>query len=276
MKKLTAVLLILTLAIFMFGCGDSNAVSSSSESENSDTTSESATQSTEGDIVKESNKITVNESSASFIGKNYEEVKQTLENYGFTNIVLDPTEYKYDYAHEDGAVRFVSAGDTLFGSSFDPGDSIDVDKEMIINYYVYTPDHEEEKEEKLPNLTVDNCEDLQVMLNNPADIDNSYTAFGIAYAGRTFEFDGCVRSVMNHGNYDTRYDILISGGDFDPDHQNGPSFKFTNVSGSDLGVGLFVDDVVREGANVHVTAIVKYFDSTSGVFNIEPVKVESR
>lgn len=276
MKKLTAILLILALAIFMFGCSDSST-SNSNDSNNASVTDKSEEQSDTGDIsMEEENKITVNESSASFMGRNYEEVKQILEDYGFTNIVLEQSTYKYDYEHEDGVVRFVSAGDTLFGSSFDPGDSIDADKEMIINYYAYTPDPDQQKEEELPNLTVDNCEDLQIMLDNPADIDSSYTAFGIAYAGRTFEFDGCIRSVMNHDNYNTRYDVLISGGDFDPDHQNGPSFKFTNVSGSDMGVGLFAEDVIREGANVHVTAVVKFFDSSSGVFNIEPVKVTSR
>lgn len=123
------------------------------------------------------------------------------------------------------------------------------------------------------NLTVDNCPELAEILNNKAEIDESYSAFASKYEGKVIEFDGRIDNCQNHGNYTTRFDYLVSAGDYDPDHQIGPTFKFENVSYNDLNTDL---DTVSVGINVHIIAKVENFDSNSGLFFLEPVSVTER
>lgn len=273
MRRFISLLLAAILVICLAGCGDSSgeASSSSTEAESVEVSKEAVDSAEESNTVS---KIIVDKNSIDYEGMNYLDVEQDLKNMGFTNIELKGKEPITVGSKQNGEVDYISVGDGLFDIFFDEGDEVDADTHIEIHYFIINEDEEEQVDDTV--LTIDNCAELKAMLENPADIDESYTAFGITYAGRTFEFDGCVRSVQNHEGYDTRYDILISGGDFDPDHQYGPSFKFTNVSGSDLGVGLWMDDVVYEGANVHVKAIVKNFSQTTGIFTIEPVEVTSR
>lgn len=123
------------------------------------------------------------------------------------------------------------------------------------------------------NLTIDNCPELAEILNNKAEIDESYSAFASKYEGKVIEFDGRIDYCQNHGSYTTRFDYLVSAGDYDPDHQIGPTFKFEDVSYYDLNTNL---DTVSVGLNVHIVAKVENFDSNSGLFFLEPVSITGR
>lgn len=123
------------------------------------------------------------------------------------------------------------------------------------------------------NLTIDNCPELAEILNNKAEIDESYSAFASKYEGKVIEFDGRIDNCQNHGSYTTRFDYLVSAGDYDPDHQIGPTFKFEDVSYYDLNTNL---DTVSVGLNVHIVAKVENFDSNSGLFFLEPVSITGR
>ncbi len=123
------------------------------------------------------------------------------------------------------------------------------------------------------NLTVDNCPELAAMLSNKAEIDASYSAFAAKYKGRIIEFDGRIDYCTTHGNYSTRFDYLVSAGNYNPDSQIGPSFKFENVNYYDLNTDL---DTVRVGLNVRIVAEVVSFNSNSGLFYLDPVSVTSR
>ncbi len=111
------------------------------------------------------------------------------------------------------------------------------------------------------------------MLSNKAEIDESYSSFATQYNGRIIEFDGRIDYCTKHGNYNTRFDYLVSAGDYDPNHQVGPSFKFEDVNYTDLHTNL---DTVSVGLNVHIVAKVISFDSNSGLFYLEPVSITGR
>ena len=128
-------------------------------------------------------------------------------------------------------------------------------------------------EEPEPNLTVENCPELAAILSNKAEIDASYSAFASKYKGRIIEFDGRIDYSAKHENFKTRFDYLVSAGDYDPDHQIGPSFKFEDVSYSDLHTDL---DTVSVGLNVRIVAKVVSFNSNTGLFYLEPVSVTGR
>lgn len=123
------------------------------------------------------------------------------------------------------------------------------------------------------NLTVSNCPELAAMLSNAADMDPSYADFATKYEGRTIEFDGSTDYCTTHDNYNTRFDYLLSVGDYNPDHVIGPSFKFNDVSYYDLHTDI---DTVGAGLNVHIVATVESYDSNSGLFYLKPVSVTRR
>ena len=106
-----------------------------------------------------------------------------------------------------------------------------------------------------------------------ASSDPAYEEFASKYKGRKIEFDGRVDYLMNNGNYNTRYDFLLSAGDYDPDTQIGPNFKFENVNFYDLHSDL---DSIQVGQNVHIIAIVDEFDSEHELFFLSPVSVTGR
>lgn len=204
--------------------------------------------------------ITMNESSGSFDGMDYLEVEKAFKNLGFTNITLESTTIKSN-SHTDGEVSEVE----IDGHSFDSGDVFKPDEKVVIKYYIV--------EEPEPNLTVENCPELAAILSNKAEIDASYSAFASKYKGRIIEFDGRIDYSAKHENFKTRFDYLMSAGDYDPDHQIGPSFKFEDVSYSDLHTDL---DTVSVGLNVRIVAKVVSFNSNTGLFYLEPVSVTGR
>lgn len=216
--------------------------------------------------------------------KNYTEVEKALKSLGFTNIKHNVL---YDIVlgwTDEGEVDSVSI---VGNTDFKRGDVFTSDSEVIITYHMKEEDDPNKPtepasestetpattEEPLPNLTVDNCPELAAMLANKAEIDESYSDFVRKYDGRVIEFDGRIDYCTKHGDYNTRFDYLVSAGDYDPDHQIGPTFKFENVAYYDLHTTL---DTVSVGLNVHIVAEVVSFDSNSGLFYLDPVEITGR
>lgn len=122
------------------------------------------------------------------------------------------------------------------------------------------------------NYTVNSCNDLAKILSMKETLAPEYSDFATKYRGAVIEFDASVVSLCKHENYNTRYDLLISAGNYDPNHQIGPNFKFEDVSMSDMNA----DDTIRVGDNVRIEAKVVKFDSNSELFYLDPVSVTHR
>ena len=210
-------------------------------------------------------------------GKKYEEVKQAFEDAGFTNIdTKEIADLKAEEADKEGEVSEISIDDK---NQISKEDKFEKDAEVVITYRtcISSENQETKKKKKKKVLTVKNCDELKSILANKAEIDSSYSDFAWKYEGRTIEFDGRIDYVVNHGEYSTRYDILMTAGDYDPNHQTGPVFKFENVAAYDLDLNtLFLEDEIQVGKNVCIKAKVNYFDSDSGLFFLEPVSVKAR
>ena len=72
---------------------------------------------------------------------------------------------------------------------------------------------------QLPSvLAVDNCEDLADLFSGADDYEKA-AKFSEMYYGKTIQFEGSVDYIVFHGSYNTRYDILLSAGDYSEDHQ---------------------------------------------------------
>jgi hypothetical protein len=71
--------------------------------------------------------------------------------------------------------------------------------------------------------------------------------------------------VQHHGNYDTRYDILVGPGDAGPKTRAGPAFKYENVNMFDLKFGgKSVPSYVTEGDKIPFTAEVGEYKPNQG------------
>ena len=185
---------------------------------------------------------------------------------GFTNIeVVKFTTTGTLYT--DGEVFSVrsSSGPFNKGDTFDPENKIHIEYYVVEN--VIEPEH----------LTIDNCNDLKSILSNKAEFDPSYSSFASKYSGKIIEFDGRIDYAVNYKTYTTRYEILVSAGDYNSKSQIGPAFKFQDVTAGDLNPNaLFLSDQIWVGRNVKIVAKVKSFDSSSGLFFLTPVSVTGR
>ena len=112
-----------------------------------------------------------------------------------------------------------------------------------------------------------------------ADGYDLYEQFAGSNKGRTIQFDGVVAAIAPHGDYTTRFDILVYGGDSIEAGVTGPSFQFKDVSiVSDLNLtGSNIPDTLAEGQKVRVTAVIQRFDrGLSDLFFLDPVSTEIR
>lgn len=125
-------------------------------------------------------------------------------------------------------------------------------------------------------LTAATNADLAALLAGD-DCGDTIEQFASTYRGRTIEFDGHIADMSNHGDYETRYDILVRSGDFSESSANGPNFQFRDVNISDLHLaGSSIPDSVRQGDNLHVVAQVEGYDRSSCLFFLDPVSTEVR
>lgn len=126
-------------------------------------------------------------------------------------------------------------------------------------------------------LTVENCPDLVDVLQVKNEFDDIVKDFAKTFSGKIIEFDGNIAYVSNHGNYKTRYDILIYSGDYNASPMTGPAFQFSDVAIRDLGLSeSWSSDHVRAGTNVRIRAKVLAYKEASGLFMLKPVSLEER
>lgn len=126
-------------------------------------------------------------------------------------------------------------------------------------------------------LTPATSDDLAALLAEPDNCSDAIEQFASTYRGRTIEFDGNIAAMNNHGDDDTRYDVLVSPGDFSESSALGPTFQFRDVNISDLHLaGSNTPDSVGQGDNLHFIAQVEDYDSSSCLFFLNPVSTEVR
>lgn len=219
-------------------------------------------------------------------GRDYKSVVEAFEENGFTNIKLEKIEdLVLGWLTEEGEVEEVSVGGDF---EYSPDDWVEADTEVVIRYHVFPAEETEQKSEEDTTesrgeevvdevLTIENCEEFANMLLSNGESYEEYEVFSSKYKGRTIEFDGRIDHIMNHGNYDTRYDILVFAGDYDPNHQIGPAFKFEDVNALNLGLDtLCLQEKIQVGKNVRIVAKVDEFDRKSCLFFLNPISVTER
>lgn len=137
----------------------------------------------------------------------------------------------------------------------------------------------EEATEEIENneeevITIDNNEDFRKLLSLKNEFDPFIGEFSEKYYGKTIEFNGNIGNIQNFSTnnkvYKTRFNVLIQGGDFEPDSVSGPNFRFTNISGTKLPSGLVY------GENVKIKAKVGTYNKNNSLFELENISIERR
>lgn len=221
-------------------------------------------------------------------GQNYQEVVNSLEDAGFTNVSLEVIDdLVTGWITDDGDVEQVSVGGD---AKYNPDARYPADVAIVVSYHTFPKEDEPEEPtqssepttdnpETPENITVLNNEELAAVMAVENEYDPIVGVFVEKYKGKIIEFDGCIILVANHDDYDTRYDILLSAGDYvDEDTVNqGPLFKMEDVNTTDMGISdLYLPDFVSVGHNVHVVVTISEYDYDRGLFMLDPVSVEER
>lgn len=224
------------------------------------------------------------QSASSYKYQNYVDVQTELSKAGFTNISF---EILYDIVigwTEEGEVDSISVGGN---TEFEQGDIFKKDVSIVITYHMKKEDDpnkpaESEKPdyttqpsiEPAENLTVENCPDLAALLALPDPGDPSVSSFARKYYGRVIEFDGCVMNMQHHGDFNTRWDVLLTAGDYDENSSLGPNFRLTDVNIYDMNVS--GGDSVYTGLNVHIAAEVGDYNPNSQLFELDIIRMDIR
>jgi len=126
-------------------------------------------------------------------------------------------------------------------------------------------------------LTADKSREFAALLAVPDYCDERIAHFAAKYGGRTIEFDGSIANMANHGDYDTRYDILVAPGNKGPESTVGPAFKFEDVNLFDLSLtGAKSPDSVGEGDRLRFVAQVVDYNPNQCLLFLAPVSTRVR
>ncbi|MFJ5278335.1 DUF4839 domain-containing protein [Streptomyces parvulus] len=113
-------------------------------------------------------------------------------------------------------------------------------------------------------LKADSCDD--------ANLD-----FANRHPGQVIAFDGSIVNMAPHGDYDTRYDLLLGPGDKGPSTTAGPAFMYEDVNIPDLKLtGKKVPATVATGDKYRFVAKVGEYNADQCLFFLDPVSTEVR
>lgn len=127
-------------------------------------------------------------------------------------------------------------------------------------------------------LPVNNNADLATLLSLTDYCDGTIGDFAAKYKGQTIAFDAGIGAMGPHGDYDTRYDILLNAADYSETSSIGPNFQFRDVN--TVGDLHFTDpdypDTIGVGDNLRITAEVDKYEKASCLFLLKPVSTDFR
>lgn len=126
-------------------------------------------------------------------------------------------------------------------------------------------------------LTTESSAELRQMLELTDCCDSSIGDFATKFEGQVLSFDASIGAMGPHDGASTRYDVLISAGEFSETEAPGPAFQFRDVNlTSDLHYSGDVPETLGVGTNLHVMAEVVEFETSSCLFLLEPVETSVR
>jgi len=126
-------------------------------------------------------------------------------------------------------------------------------------------------------ITSQNSSKFAALLKTADHCDEANLDFATKHKGQKIAFDGSIVDMAPHGDYDTRYDLLLGPGDEGPQTADGPAFKYEDVNVFDLKLtGKRVPATVGEGDKFRFVAEVSEFNPIQCLFYLVPVSTKVR
>ncbi|WP_327112787.1 DUF4839 domain-containing protein [Streptomyces sp. NBC_01341] len=125
-------------------------------------------------------------------------------------------------------------------------------------------------------ITLENNPEFAALLKADS-CDDVNLDFATRYEGQTVAFNGSIRHMAPHGDYETRYDFLLGPGDEGPNTTIGPAFKYEDVNAGDLNLtGKKIPATVGVGDKFRFIAEVREFKAAQCLLFLHPVSTEVR
>lgn len=129
---------------------------------------------------------------------------------------------------------------------------------------------EESIEEK--TLTIED-KDFKYYMTNSLN-DEEYEKYFDSIQGIEVEFDGSIDIIQLREGYNTRYELLVTYGDYNETSITGPYMKVKDIAyGNEAGLEY---GIIDNGTNVKVKAKIVEFDMDRGYLVIDPIRIEKR
>lgn len=224
-------------------------------------------------------------------GNNVDETVEKIKGLGFTNVITEEIpDLITGWLTKDGEVEEVRINDDV---SYKTDTWVIADTLIVVSFHTFptkeketvvVPEEPEEvMEEQLEDviLTIDNCEDLNVILNVKSPSDQLIIDFVEKYKGKKIQFDGYSWDWANHTTtspfsgkekvYKTKYTTNFYVGNIETLEEDvrGPIFRAEAVS-----FPSFVPSLNR--SNMTVTATVNGFKEANEFFLLGNVTIEPR
>ncbi len=142
-----------------------------------------------------------------------------------------------------------------------------------------TDQESDAEDEPSPSLTLTAESDAEFarILTLGDNCSEDIAAFASSHEGDILAFDANVSFMSQHGDYDTRWDILLGGGDYSETDSSGPTFQYRDVNTTnDLHYAGDIPDAISAGSNLAVRAEVVEYEESSCLFLLKPVETRFR
>ena len=224
-------------------------------------------------------RIKMTKNATDYEGLLYTDVEKTFVDMGFTNVAVEKVETS-DRSYEEGEVYRV----TIDYEHFESGDSYLPEEEVLIKYYTVSASSNDALNDaqsndaenvETTNITIDNNLEFSSLMKIADQTDApTIRTFANSHIGRVIEFDGCIALMMNHADYETRFDVCIVGGDYNSNRVYGPLFAFENVNFSEMNVK--GTDTVAEGMEFTIVAEIRGYSADGGYIILKPISLKAR
>ncbi len=123
-------------------------------------------------------------------------------------------------------------------------------------------------------LTVENSRELAELLSSSGEDLEMNQAFFDNYNGALIEFNANIAFMAEHGDYETRFDVLIYPDDYSETTVIGPPFRVLDVNYYDFNlIGPDAPDSIMMGMNVRIVGKIVDWDDPSFTLEIISTKV---
>jgi len=141
-----------------------------------------------------------------------------------------------------------------------------------------TPEATASAKPEIPEtLTAQNSKEFAAVLRVSNECDDKFKRFAEKYAEHQIAFDGSIAAMAQHGDTETRFDMLVGPGDKGVNTSTGPQFHFYDKNSLDMNLtGSKVPEYIKAGQEYRFVAQVGEYNEDTCLWRLSPVETKVR